>query len=183
MKLNDKNIRESFILRLSNTKHNIKIIEELSVANGSAIADIVSVSNSTHCYEIKGETDKIERVIKQSKYYDLAFNKITLITTHNHIEKAFSLSPSHWGIIEAIYSHKDNRIKFIYHRKSKNNIHMDKFTAIQTLWKREMLNASKKMGISFLKKEENRDFIAKKISVEYDKNSISKVISEQLKMR
>lgn len=184
MLLNDKNIRSAFISRLNRmSKKPEKILQELSVANGYAIADIVSVNNMLHCYEIKGETDKIERITKQSKYYDLAFNKITLITTSNHLNRSLLLIPKHWGVIEAIYSEKENRIIFKHHRKAANNINIDKFIAIQTLWKSEMLNISDSLGVSFLNKEKNRDFIASKISNENNKDSISKMISEQLKLR
>jgi len=184
MILNDKNIREAFILKLNrmNPKPK-KVIEELSVANGCAIADIVSVNKTMHCYEIKGEGDKVERAIKQAKYYDLAFNKITIITTANHLMKTFNLIPDHWGIIESVYSEKEDRIKFRYHRKAINNLYMDKFVAMQTLWKSEMLNVSDSLGISFLSKEKNRDFIANKISNESSKNVISNLISDQLKLR
>lgn len=184
MILNDKNIREAFISKLNrmNPKPS-KIIEELSVANGCAIADIVSVNKILHCYEIKGESDKVERAIKQARYYDLAFNKVTIITTTNHLKKAFNLVPIHWGIIETIYSEKEERIKFRHHRKAANNLYMDKFVAMQTLWKSEMLNVSELLGMSFLSKEKNRDFIANKISNENSKNVISNLISEQLKLR
>ncbi|MUK78984.1 sce7726 family protein [Aliivibrio fischeri] len=184
MILNDKNIRKAFILKLNrmNPKPK-KIIEELSVANGCAIADIVSVNKIIHCYEIKGESDKIERALKQAKYYDQAFNKITLITTSNHLKKAVSLIPNHWGIIESIYTEKDGRIKFKYHRKATSNSSMDKFVAMQTLWKSEMLKVSELLGVSFLTKEKNRDFIANKISNENNKNIISEMISDQLKLR
>lgn len=184
MILNDKNIREAFILKLNrmNPKPK-KVIEELSVANGCAIADIVSVNKIIHCYEIKGENDKIERALKQAKYYDLAFNKITLITTSNHLGKAFNLIPNHWGIIESIYSEKEDRVKFRHHRKATSNSYMNKFVAMQTLWKSEMLKISELLGVSFLTKEKNRDFIANKISNGNNKNIISKMISDQLKLR
>ncbi|MGL1563165.1 sce7726 family protein [Vibrio parahaemolyticus] len=184
MILNDKNIREAFISKLNRMSPKPKkVIEELSVANGCAIADIVSINKIMHCYEIKGETDKIERAIKQAKYYDLAFNKVTLITTSNHLGKALKLIPVHWGIIETVYSEKDGRIKFRHHRKAENNISMDKFVAVQTLWKSEMLKVSELLGLSFLSKEKNRDFIANKISNEKNKYVISEMISDQLKLR
>ncbi|EAZ72336.1 TPA: sce7726 family protein [Vibrio cholerae O1] len=184
MILNDKTIRKAFISKLNRMSPKPKkVIEELSVANGCAIADIVSINKTMHCYEIKGETDKIERAIKQAKHYNLAFNKVTLITTSNHLDKALKLIPSHWGIIETVYSEKEGRVKFRYHRKAKKNISMDTYVAVQTLWKSEMLKISELLGLSFLSKNKNRDFIANKISSEKNKYVISEMISEQLKLR
>ncbi|APF81291.1 putative phage-related protein [Vibrio cholerae] len=46
-----------------------------------------------------------------------------------------------------------------------------------------MLKISELLGLSFLSKNKNRDFIANKISSEKNKYVISEMISEQLKLR
>ena len=76
--LNDVSIRKSLILKLKNQAVRPKaIIEELRVHNGKAIADVVALYAEAHCFEIKGDGDKIERILKQGKYYNLSFRTLT----------------------------------------------------------------------------------------------------------
>lgn len=139
MKLNDKHIRNILIQKLNNQPVKPKaIIQELNIHNGNAIADVVTLHNEAHCYEIKGDGDKIERILEQGKYYNLSFRKITLVTTSKHLSKAIKLAPSFWGIMIAEF--KKGRIVVKYIRKALNNPMYDKNKALLTLWKEEMLN-------------------------------------------
>lgn len=64
--LNDKELREAlkdWLFRKSMKPK--KIIEELSVNNGLAIADVVAIYKDLHCFEIKGDNDKIERALNK----------------------------------------------------------------------------------------------------------------------
>lgn len=139
LRLNDKEIRFSLIEKLNNQSIKPKaIIEELSVHNGNAIADIVALYNEAHCYEIKGDGDKIERILTQGEYYNLSFRKITLVTTNKHLQKAIKLAPVFWGIMVA--EEVENKVIIKYMRRAKNNPDFDKAIALLTLWKDEMLN-------------------------------------------
>jgi hypothetical protein len=136
--LNDVSIRKSLILKLKNQAVRPKaIIEELRVHNGKAIADVVALYAEAHCFEIKGDGDKIERILKQGKYYNLSFRKITVITTLKHLKKALSLAPTYWGIMIAEEQAAEIKIKYI--RAAKNNPNFNKSVALLTLWKDEML--------------------------------------------
>lgn len=112
-------------------------MEELRVHNGNAIADVVALYTEAHCFEIKGDGDKIERILEQGKYYNLSFRKITVVTTLKHLKKALSIAPSYWGIM--IAEEIDNQIKIKYIRAGKNNPNFNKSIALLTLWKEEML--------------------------------------------
>ena len=139
MKLNDKEIRFHLIHKLKNQSNKPKaIIEELNVHNGNAIADVVTLHSEAHCYEIKGDGDKIERILEQGKYYNLSFRKITLVTTNKHLKKAINLAPKFWGIIVA--DSLNGKIILKYIRKATSNPEYNKSTALLTLWKDEMLN-------------------------------------------
>ncbi|EMO66460.1 hypothetical protein LEP1GSC132_2465 [Leptospira kirschneri str. 200803703] len=137
MTLNDLIIRKSLKSYLkSKIQKNTKIIEELSIHNGNAIADIVSINRTLHCYEIKGETDNITRIQIQGAFYDSTFSYLTLVTTKNHIEKAIKNAPTHWGIIEV--TRIKNKILFYQYRKAKHNTNIIKEKALLTLWKSEL---------------------------------------------
>ncbi|WP_429180511.1 sce7726 family protein [Aeromonas salmonicida] len=175
MKLNDAEIRQALILRLKNQAIKPQaIMEELRVHNGQAIADVVALYREAHCYEIKGENDKIERVSIQGKYYNAAFRKITLVVTQSDLEKAKSITPSFWGIMVAFVSGDIVKIKHI--RKAKINPLFRKDIAVLTLWKSEMLSIIESDGT----KNKNREYLANLIAASKKKSELSSNISQLL---
>ncbi len=144
LKLNDKLIRKELKAYLLKKKISRKeIIEELSVHNGNAIADVVSLNKKLHCYEIKGETDSLSRLKNQKIYYDSTFPLTTLVTTKNHLTSAHDKVPIHWGIIEVKYMNKKVTFKNI--RKASNNINRAEDKALLLLWKSELQELYKKI--------------------------------------
>jgi len=182
IELNDKNIRSAFIPRLLRSKNKPKaIFEELRVHNGNAIADIVSIHKEAHCYEIKGQGDKIERAIAQGEYYDQAFRKITLITTSKQLKRAVNMLPSHWGIIEA--KEVNHSIVFTYVRPAKKNLLFNKRAALLTLWKAELLNLTVEITSDKLDKSSRQqltDMLSKHLSKQQASDYISKQLIERI---
>ncbi len=180
MSLNDIDIRKSLVEKLEGQASKPKaIIEELRVHNGNAIADVVAIYSNAHCYEIKGDGDKIERALEQGQYYNQAFWKITLVTTERHLKKALQILPSFWGIIVA--EQVDETVRLSYVRKSEPNKYFNKKTALLTLWKSEMLNLvapqQRKKHIW------TRDSLSTQISQAKKKLQVSKEISSLLTQR
>lgn len=154
------------------------IIEELRVHNGNAIADVVALYKEAHCYEIKGDGDKIERIATQGRFYDFSFRKITLVTTDRHLEKAKYIAPQYWGLIVA-HTSKD-RVQLRHARPAQINPNFHKNLALLTLWKAEMLellDSKKKYGTK------KRDFLAELISVQKKKAELSNNICSALLQR
>lgn len=179
--LDDKTIRGSLIVRLANLSiPPRKILEELRVHNGSAIADVVTVHTHAHCYEIKGASDSIHRILRQSKYYDLAFTKTTLVTTENHIEQAMRLAPSHWGVMRAF--ERNNVVSINYVRAAKQSPYFDKQLALLTLWKSELMDIALPILPEKLEKY-SRLHLSELIATKKDKDELSKSISDMLTLR
>ncbi|MGB7402375.1 MAG: sce7726 family protein [Arcobacter sp.] len=180
--LNDYDIRYDLKSFLSQ-KHPrpIKIIEELRIHNGNAIADIVTIHNTMHCYEIKGDNDSIIRAKQQAEYYNTSFPKITLVTTEKHYKNALKKVPDFWGII--LCKDNGNKTKFKYIRKSKLNPILDKRLALLSLWKSELEELAKNLNINNLKKSSNRDIFATRIAEDITlntlKNNMSQIISKR----
>lgn len=159
IQLNDPIIREKLKAYLKALPIKPRaLLEELHVHRGNAIADVVAVYKEPHCFEIKGETDNVSRVQSQGKYYDLAFKKITLVTTQNHLDKALYVTPSHWGIIVAFV--KNNQVKFRHVRKTSTNPNFCKKLALLTLWKEEMLNVGNLNEIELPKRINKQELVS-----------------------
>jgi len=179
MQFLDKNIRSLLLERLqSQVNKPKKIIEELSVHNGNAIADVVAIYKEAHCYEIKSDRDKVERAVKQSEFYDASFRKITLVTTMRHIEKASLIIPSYWGIMAAVSGKEKNFLKHI--RPAKNNPLYNKQKALMMLWKKELLSMSKDLEFDA---KQSRAKIAAAISSCLGKNQVNLELSKLLVSR
>ncbi len=179
-KLSDKEIRLALVSYLTNLPNKpSKIIEELRVYNGNAIADVVALYEDTHCFEIKSDLDRIERIEKQGAYYDLSFLNVTLVTTNKFIKKAIEIAPAHWGILLASVSENGVMISSI--RTSKRNKYFDKRSALLTLWKSEMLEIAD-FDLS-KKKYQSRDELSKLIARRKSDSELSRHICKLLQFR
>jgi hypothetical protein len=114
------------------------------VYNGKAIADVVTLHSEAHCYEIKGATDRIERIAAQGVYYNAAFRRITLVTTKSNLQRALKLVPRFWGIIVAVTD--GIAVRFRHFRAARLNPDFEKQSAAMTLWKSEMLELVSEPG-------------------------------------
>lgn len=138
MDLNDATIREALLRKLERQKSRPRaVLQELHVHNGKAIADVVTLHSEAHCYEIKGATDRIERITAQGSYYSAAFRRVTLVTTECNLRRALKLVPQFWGIMVAITN--GAAVRFRHVRAAKLNLNFQKRLAAMTLWKSEML--------------------------------------------
>ena len=145
MNLNDATIREALLRKLERQKSRPRaVLQELHVHNGKAIADIVTLHSEAHCYEIKGATDRIERIAGQGSYYNLVFRRITLVTTECNLQRARKLAPLFWGIIVAITD--GIVVRFRHVRAARLNPNFEKKAAAMTLWKSEMLELVSEPG-------------------------------------
>lgn len=178
LNLDDKTIRKSLITRLAGLAKAPKaILEELRVHNGNAIADVVAIHRYAHCYEIKGETDSIHRILKQRQFYDLAFKRITLVTTNRHIQNALRLAPTHWGIMVA--SEKYNSIAIRYVRSAQDSPSFDPRVALLTLWRSELIEVALSLSDRKLEKL-NRTQLSSLIASNLDQKRLGESIGEKL---
>ena len=134
----DNDIREIFIAHHQKRYPKTNLLSEVSINNGLAIADLVSVGIKTaHCFEIKSDKDKLSRVLEQAKSYDIVFKKISLITTVSKSVKAAEIIPSYWGII-AVSKNPQNKVCYL--RKALPSPFFSEKIALQILWREELIN-------------------------------------------
>lgn len=161
--LNDLVIRSALELRLLARKPSPRaLIHELRVKRGNAIADIAAVYKTVHCFEIKGQTDSVGRVLRQASYYNKAFKRITLVTTKNHVAWAQVNSPSFWGVMVATNSR--HGITFDYLRPTKVNPFFSKECALEMLWRNELEHLVAKHASLPARVSDTREQLIRKLS-------------------
>lgn len=167
--LNDKEIRKDFInfLDRKNPKPE-KIIEEFRLHGGNVIADVIAIYDTPHVFEIKGDNDKIDRVVDQAFYYNLSAPRLSLVTTEKHLDKAIQILPNFWGILVA---KSGNPTTFSYCRGAKTNPLFRKELSLLSLWKEELEALARKNTINIDKKA-NRRKMAEIIASCSSKNAV-----------
>lgn len=181
MKLNDREIRIALLNYLESLRYKpTRVVEELHVHRGNAIADVVALHQEPHCYEIKGENDNISRLKRQGFYYDQAFRKITLVTTQKKLIKAIEDCPEYWGIMIAELD--TDKVKLKPYRRAKRSPLYRNEIALQTLWRDEMLEMINDCNLDIstkLSKASLAKNIACKTSVKNIQETISKTLAER----
>ena len=156
--MNDAEIRLALIDWLNQKKiAPQKILNEVTISDGLARPDLIAIYSYSHCYEIKGDNDQIQRIVKQYAHYQSSFKKNILVTTQKHLKKALGLIPNFWGIIVAM--NENEIIKFKYVRKSSHNPFYRKDIASKILWKSEMQQLLEKKDINFKASSTRNDLI------------------------
>lgn len=142
MKVRDIDIRQMLHKMLANefkdTPDTI-IIDELQVCYGSARADVVAINGSLYGYEIKSESDTLERLSNQVYYYDKVFDYIYLVCSDSFSKEIEELIPEWWGIyIASKNTYGELVIEKL--REANQNKKLEGFSLAQFLWKDELLD-------------------------------------------
>lgn len=82
-------------------EHAIGLVEELSLPPGGARADIAVVGAELIGYEIKSAADSLRRLPGQIAAFDRVFDVCWLVAASRHLDRALTLLPDWWGIVEA----------------------------------------------------------------------------------
>lgn len=114
------------------TEKDIRIYYEKKI--GSAICDVMAVTDKLVGFEIKSDSDNYERLAQQIKAYDLFFDKNYLVVGEKYLRSASEKVPAHWGII--CISNSAVQIE----RKAKMNRSVACPRQLSILWKIELKN-------------------------------------------
>ena len=165
-KINDSLIRSVIYSNLI-TRHkastNALIVEELSLCRGSARIDLAIITEHLQGYEIKSELDSLRRLRNQIKIYNKVMDKITIVTTYNHLEDVEKLVPEWWGI-NIVSRIEQNKLHISYHRRQKHNHNVDVTSILELLWKDEALSILEKHSLAKGMYNKSRSHIYKKLA-------------------
>lgn len=165
--LADFAIREKLITKLhkSNKGKEYRIIEELSICDGIARADIAVANGIMHGFEIKSDLDSLERLPNQTECYDFTFDKVTIVVGRKFEDKIVESIPEHWGI-EVAYLNRFGDVTIKKIRNSKINTNVDSNKLLDLLWNNEikkLLKNYKIKGYSTMKREQLKETVIENI--------------------
>lgn len=111
------------------------VINELGICQGIARVDIAVINGKIHGFEIKSESDTLERLPSQLEVFNRVLETMTIVTGEKHLGKVKKLIPKWWGIIKV--SQINNAVCFEQLRKSRKNPGVDPLSLVQLLWHNE----------------------------------------------
>ena len=121
------------------------IIEEFGLCQGDARVDVAVVNGSLNGYEIKSESDTLNRLPRQQDIYNKIFDSVTLVISKKHLKKAVKAIPKWWGLSEAKIDNREMMIQEV--RPPGINKDSDSSYLVQLLWRDEALEALKERGL------------------------------------
>jgi hypothetical protein len=118
------------------------IVEEFGC--NAARADVAVINGSLHAFEIKSDSDSLERLPGQIEAYRGVFEYVTLVCGRRLIERARTKVPDWWGLQKAVY--KGGQVVLRPIRAAKPNPSQDALALAGMLWKVEALACLRKQG-------------------------------------
>ncbi|MCU1741756.1 MULTISPECIES: sce7726 family protein [unclassified Pseudomonas] len=125
---------------------NTIVIDELGIAHGKNRADIAVLNGTFHCFEIKSSKDTINRLPEQLSEYSKCFEKISVISAPNHIQKIMTILPSWCGLIVATKGAK-GAVAFKTIKRPKKNPQLEITAMAHFLWRREIIELLTVLGV------------------------------------
>lgn len=185
MKTRDIDIRTSLHEKLNKKYSNdpsTLIVDELCLCQGDARIDIAVVNGKMHGFEIKSESDTLDRLPSQIEVYNKVMDTVTIVAGINHIDKIINTVPEWWGISIAAKD-KNGNLKIKVLRKPKKNKEIDPYSVAQLLWKEEALDILhfKKMDKGF--KSKPRRVLWERLSSNLPLNELQLIVREKIKNR
>jgi hypothetical protein len=141
----DVDIRKALLANLevkySDSSHDL-IVEEFGCK--TARADVAVINGFLHAYEIKSDSDSLDRLPSQIDAYQGVFEYVTLICGRRLLERARTTIPKWWGLQKAEF--RDGSVLIHELRTAKPNPNQDPFAVARMLWKTEALAVLRRFG-------------------------------------
>lgn len=158
-----------------------KILHEFCLCQGDVRIDIAVVNGHLHGYELKSDSDTLERLPHQIEAYDKVLDYTTLVVGEKHIEKALEIIPDWWGVVRAKESKGRTYTKVI--RKPKTNPEVDLYSLAQLLWHQEALLTLEAHGLGKGMKSKPRKVLWKALAENFSRDDLSYIVRQAIKCR
>src|SRR6266849_4305930 len=122
-----------------------RMVEEMGVWSGSVRIDIAIINGALTGYELKSDSDTLERLPRQLALYGRVFDYLHLIVGKRHVEKAQKILPDWWGI--KIAAQGERGIELIDHHEPSPNPSPDPYLIAELLSKEEAIGVLQAFGM------------------------------------
>jgi hypothetical protein len=181
----DRDVRQALhrkVLREHHGDANTLVLDELGLRHGACRVDIAVVNGYLHGYEIKSDSDTLDRLPAQVTVYNLVLDRATLVVGERHLQKAQPLLPDWWGI-KVVVAGPRGGISFETAQPFQMNPNIDSLAVAELLWRPEVVEILRQLGApqSLLKKP--RGVLYRHLAETVPLKELRSVIRQQLKAR
>lgn len=113
------------------------ILDEVDVCCGAARVDVAVVNGFMSGYEIKSESDTLERLPSQREIYNRVFDFVSIVTADHYTDAALAMIPTWWGLYIVSGPKEVAEVRGI--REPIANRDLDPACVAQLLWREEAL--------------------------------------------
>jgi hypothetical protein len=124
---------------------NTRILDELGLRHGARRVDVAVVNGSLHGYEIKSDSDTLNRLAGQVEVYTAVLDYATLVVGQRLAAEARDQIPEWWGLKIA----SEDRAKIttlIDQRTASMNPQIDPIALAELLWRPEVIDLLSDLG-------------------------------------
>ena len=146
--MRDKDVRNAVLKHLSEIHADdpyTRIVQEMGVWAESVRIDIAVINGELCGYELKSDSDNLNRLPNQADLYSRVFDHVTLVVGKRHLDKAIDLIPSWWGVIQASDTCGDVLLSTI--RIGSRNPDPDAYLVAELLRKTEAIEILDRYGL------------------------------------
>jgi hypothetical protein len=153
----------------------------MGVWSGAVRVDIAVINGKLWGYELKSNSDTLERLPRQAEIYGKIFDRMTLVVGDRHIEKALAAIPCWWGCMVA--SMQDFGVLLKWKRRPRSNPCLDLDILVQMLWKEEAIAILEKYGLAKGWRSRRASEIGRRLLSEIPLRQLTEEIRGALKTR
>lgn len=182
--MRDRDIRDELrraLLALHAGDADTVVIEELGVLQGDARVDLAVVNGQLHGFEIKSEADTLARLPGQVTAYSRVFDRVTLVLSGRHTERAAAMAPPWWGIVCA--SPVRENVELTDVREASINPEVRARDLAELLWRDEVLTMLEDRGAAKGLRSKPRWVLWDRLCEVYTTEEIAAAVRFRLKQR
>jgi hypothetical protein len=161
---------------------NTLMLDELALWHGSTRIDIAVVNGEITGYELKSDSDTLDRLRMQAEIYSAVLDRVILVSGEKHSQTAHALVPSWWGITEASQERK-KRIQLRSLRAPGRNPGVCPTKLCSLLWRDEALAALEQRGAARGVRRRDRETIYERLANTVPLEELRDLVRETLKRR
>jgi hypothetical protein len=145
--MRDRDVRGPLLRELVSTHDKeTLIVDEFGLCQGGVRVDIAVINGALNGFEIKSESDTLDRLPAQQSIYSKVLDTVTILAGEKHIENILRAVPRWWAVREAIL--EAGRVVFLPVRDGMPNPQVDSFALAQLLWRDEALSLVYQLGFA-----------------------------------
>ena len=136
--MRDLDVRRSLRALLSeqHTNDGSLIVDELWLLQGRTRVDLAIVNGELSGYEIKSASDTLQRLDHQRALYSEILDRVWLVASTDHLNKARDLVPRWWGLVAATQT-PGHDVSLRIRRRAGVNPEQKPLSIAQLLWREE----------------------------------------------